>query len=78
MEYQNITTINLGFFENVIKERYNISKNDSLIILKIEKYIDNLLIPLIEYEIFHPITKKKINLNYYKDLDNSSYILLFK
>ena len=34
----NIFTINLGECENKLKEHYNINKNDSLIILKLDLY----------------------------------------
>ena len=73
-DYQNITTIKLGEFENELKEKYNILKSDSLIIFKIEKYLDKALIPLIEYEIFHPETKEKIELNIYEGTFIDIYI----
>ena len=66
-EYQNLSTIALGELENIIKEEYNISLNEDLIIFKKEKYIEGVLIPLIEYEIFNPETKEKIDLNNYKN-----------
>ena len=62
-EYNNISSIKLNELENNIKDRYDISKNKSLIIFKIEYYINGLLIPIIEYEIFNPETKEKIDLN---------------
>ena len=76
--YQNISTIKLEKFENLIKDRYNISQNETLIIFKIEEYINTSLIPLIEYEIFHPITKEKLNLNFdNNDLNISSFIYIY-
>ena len=60
----NISTINLGPCEDILKYKYEINQNDTLIIFKIEYYIEGLYIPIIEYEIFHPITKEKLNLNY--------------
>ena len=65
-EYPNISTIQFGESENIIKEKFNISQNDTLIIFKIEKYKAGLLIPLIDYEIFNPKTKEKLDLNKYK------------
>ena len=62
-EYENITTINLGECETILKDNYNIQLSDSLIIFKIEQYIEDLYIPLIEYEIFNPITNEKLNLD---------------
>ena len=63
--YENISTINLGEFENEIKEKYNISQNEPLIIFKVENKIEGMLIPIIQYEIFDPLTKKRLDLNYY-------------
>ena len=64
---QNISLIDLGECENIIKEKYFIPKNESLLIFKIEKYIEGLLIPFIEYEIFNQKTKERLNLNVCKD-----------
>ena len=61
--YKNISSINLGECENAIKEKYIIPKNETLLIFKTEKYIEGLLIPFIEYEIFNQKTKEKLNLN---------------
>ena len=63
-KYSNISTIQLGDCENILKEKYNISKDQTLIILKVDYYEEGLLTPLVEYEIFHPITKKQLNLEY--------------
>jgi len=65
--YVDISTIKLGLCENILKEVYNIIQNETLIIFKIEIKSEELLIPLIEYEIFSPITKEKLNLDYCKD-----------
>ena len=61
--YKNISSIKLKECENIIKEKYNIPKNDSLIIFKVEKNVKHSLIPLIEYVIFNPMTKEKLDLN---------------
>jgi len=65
--YENISSIKLGECENILKEKYSINKNETLIIFKIEKKIEEMKIPLIEYEIFAPITKTKLDLNYCKN-----------
>ena len=62
--YKNISSIKLKECENSIKEKNNIFKDDSLIFFKVEKKVNWSLIPLIEYEIFEPITNKKLDLNY--------------
>ena len=66
-EYNNVSTINLGECEDVLKDKYGISKNLSLIILKIDYFMEGLLIPIIGYEVFDPITKIKLNLSYCQD-----------
>ena len=60
--YEDISTINLNPCENKLKDLNIIDKNDTLIIFKIDYYIRK--IPLVKYEIFHPITKILLNLNF--------------
>ena len=60
----NISSMILGDCEKILKEQYKIDKNKSLIILKIDYYKPDSLIPIIGYEIFHPDTKIKLNLTY--------------
>ena len=66
--YDNISSIKFGQCENILKDIYNIPRNETLIIFKTEKYIEGLLIPLIYYDIFNPITKGKLDLNYCKNI----------
>ena len=67
-KYTNISTINLGYCENKLKEIYGINQNLSLLILKIDYYEPGLLIPVIGYEVFDPINKSQLDLNYCKDI----------
>ena len=62
--YRNISTIKLGECENILKDRYNISQNDSLLMLKLDIFKEGLLPPVVEYELYHPKTKQKLNLDY--------------
>jgi len=62
--YSNVSTINLGACEDTLKTIYNISNNLSLIIFKIDYYMEGLLIPLIGYEVYHPVNKSKLDLSY--------------
>ena len=62
--YTNISSINLGDCEDILKEEYKINKNDTLIILKIDYNKEGLLIPIIGYEVYHPYYKYKLNLSY--------------
>ena len=63
----NISTIDLGECEYILKDIYNINKNLSLIILKIDYSMPGLLIPVIGYEVYHPINYSKLNLSYCND-----------
>ena len=65
-EYKKYSSLILGECEDTLKSKYSISSKDTLIIFKTEKYIKGILIPLIEYEIFHPNSKAKLNLEYCK------------
>ena len=62
--YSNISSINLGDCEDKLKEIYGINPNLSLIILKIDYNLPYFLIPLIGYEVYHPINKSQLDLNY--------------
>ena len=66
-EYNNISTIDLGDCEGELKSRYGINPNDSLIILKIDYFMEGLNIPIIGYEVFDPSNRTKLNLSYCKD-----------
>ena len=66
----NISTLNLSECEVNLKQKYNI--NDSLLILKADSNIQNLFIPIIQYVVYHPINKSKLNLNVCND--SSIYI----
>ena len=65
--YTNISTINFGDCEDKLKQIYGINNNFSLIILKIDYFVPTLLIPLIGYEVYHPINQSKLDLNYCND-----------
>ena len=62
-ESYNRTSIDLGECENKLKEHYNIDKNLSLLILKIDVSNKGFLIPKIEYEVYDPISMKVLNLS---------------
>ena len=63
-DYENISTINLGECENILKREYHIDKNKTLIIFKVDLFINSSTIPVVIYEVFHPETKEKLNLTY--------------
>ena len=66
-EYNNISTIHLGKCEEKLRKTYNIY-NVSLLIFKIDNFEEGHLIPSIEYEVYEPINKTKLNLNVCKDI----------
>jgi len=71
--YNNISSINLGECENILKEKYNINKNESLLIFKIEYLIEEFHIPIIKFEVFNPINKEQLNLDYCKNININIY-----
>ena len=64
---KNISTIILGECENILKRVYNIKDEYSLIIFKIDYFTEGSLIPIIGYDVFHPLNKSKLDLNYCKN-----------
>ena len=62
--YQNISNIYLGKCENKLKEKYNINQNQSLLIFKVDIDINGFSAPIVEYEVYHPITKEKLDLSF--------------
>ena len=65
--YKNLSTINLGSCETKLKSIYNINENSSLIILKIDYKMDGLLIPVIGYEVYHPVNNSQLDLSHCSD-----------
>ena len=70
----NNTNINFGECENILKNIYSINSNDTLILFKIDYFLEDFLIPITEYEIFHPQTNEKLELKYCKDSMIEVYI----
>ena len=58
---KNETTILLGKCQNELKNAYNISDNDSLIIYKVDILKDDMKIPKTEYSVFYPLNGSKLN-----------------
>ena len=63
----DISTIQLGQCEEILKGKYNISKELPLIIFKVEYFVPGIQIPVIGYNVFHPKNKTKLDLTYCKD-----------
>ena len=60
----NISSVNIGECEIILKERYGIEDSIPLIILKRDYFSNETLIPLIGYEVYHPINYSKLDLSY--------------
>ena len=61
------TTIDLGECGNILRDFYDLPLNKSLIIYIMDYYFDEFLIPITEYEIFHPVNKQKLSLDQCQD-----------
>ena len=59
----NISNINIGICEDILRSEYNINKSFPLILYKVDYYPPDTLMPIVGYEIYHPISKEKLNLN---------------
>ena len=69
----NISTIDLGKCETELKDAYNISKDLPLLMLKLDYFQNDSLIPIIGYEVYDPITLELLNLS----KCNTSDVLLY-
>ena len=57
-----LSVLDLKECENILRNENIINPNDTLIILKVEKETNNVKEKMVQYEIYHPDSKKKINL----------------
>ena len=71
--YDDISTIDLGECENILREKYDINTNISLIISKVDYLINISQIPFVSYEVYNPYTNEKLNLSYCKNVINVAY-----
>ena len=64
-EYNNISSVNFGKCENILRGRYNLSDDMTLLIFKVEYYIPGFFIPIIEYEVYdNSNPKNRLNLSF--------------
>ena len=59
----NVSTIDLGECENILRTEYHIPKNESLIVIKIDIKNEDLTATYVQYEVLHPKNKTKLDLN---------------
>ena len=64
----NISSINLGTCEKILKDTYKIDKELPLIVFKIDYYTPDTKIPMVGYEIYHPKNKTKLDLSYCEEI----------
>ena len=64
---QNISSIDLGECEYILKEKYNILEKESLIILKSDLKSDDLKATYVQYEIYNPNNLEKLDLSICND-----------
>ena len=64
----NISNIDLVECEDILKKENNITKEQSLILLKTDIKNEDLSSTVVQYEIYHPVTKDKLNLESCKDV----------
>ena len=64
----NVSIVDIGKCEDILKEKYNLTQNDTLFIFKNEYYISSLLYPIVQYEIYSNITEGELNMEYCKDI----------
>ena len=64
---KNISTIDIGDCETILKGIYGIDPSIPLIIFKRDYFKNETLIPLIDYEVYHPLNYSKLDLSYCKN-----------
>ena len=68
IDIPEISSIDLGECENILKAHYNIPKNELLIIFKIDFKTENFSSTYVQYEVYDPTRKNKLNLTLCKDV----------
>ena len=69
-----LSIIDLGECENLLKRQYEINENISLIIMKFEKVTNYSSERTIQYEVYEPYTKKKLNLSICSNVTIGLYV----
>ena len=64
----NVSSIDLGECENILKNKYNISNEDSLIVVKTDIKSSDLSSTYVQYEVYNPYSLKQLNLDDCKDI----------
>ena len=64
----NVSTIDIGECEGLLREKYDLGINDTLFIFKIEYFEDYLYFPIIRYQIYTDKIKEELNMEFCKDI----------
>jgi hypothetical protein len=65
---KNISSIDLGECEKILKNKYNISNNEDLIVIKADIKSEDLSSTYVQYEIYQPYGLYKLKTEYCKDI----------
>ena len=71
-----VSKIDLGFCEDILKEHYHINPNDSLIIIKFEKITNISTERTLQYKVYEPYNKTKLDLSLCDNTTISIYVPL--
>ena len=70
-EHHNISNIDFGECENILKRNYSI---DYLLIFKMDAKLNESYPTVVEYEVYSPVTKEKLNLSLCKNTEIDVYV----
>ena len=69
----NVSTVNLGECEDVLRNKYNISEKEEIIMIKVDANQEGMKIPKIAFNVYHKINDSylmKLDLSYCKNKKN--------
>ena len=70
----NLSIIDLGNCETILKEKYNLNENDNLIILKKEKKTNKAFEKEVQLEIYEPYNRTKLNISLCDETNINIYV----
>ena len=76
LDNYNLSIIDLGECESILKEEYDLNDNDILIYLKQEKLASKSSEKDVQFEVFEPYNKTKLNLSFCYETSINIYVKL--
>ena len=70
----NVTIVEIGKCENILREKYNLTHNDSLFLFKIEYFEEGLYFPIIQFHLFASKIKEELNMDLCKDAEINMFV----